>query len=31
MKDIDKETLERLAEAAHIVWVDGKFVKLEGS
>jgi len=24
MKDIDKETLERLAEAAHIVWMEGK-------
>lgn len=24
MEDIDKETLERLAEAAHTVWMDGK-------
>ncbi len=24
MKDIDIETLEKLAEAAHIVWMDGK-------
>jgi hypothetical protein len=24
MKDIDKETLERLAEAAHKVWMEGK-------
>lgn len=24
MKDIDNKTLERLAEAAHKVWMDGK-------
>ena len=24
MEDIDKETMERLAEAAHIVWMEGK-------
>jgi len=24
MEDLDKETLEGLAEAAHIVWMDGK-------
>lgn len=24
MNDIDKETLERLAEAAHNVWMEGK-------
>lgn len=24
MYNIDKETLERLAEAAHKVWMDGK-------
>ncbi len=24
MEDLDKETLERLAEAAHKVWMDGK-------
>ena len=24
MKDLDSETLERLAEAAHKVWMDGK-------
>lgn len=24
MQEIDKETLERLAEAAHVVWMEGK-------
>ena len=24
MKDLDHRTLEQLAEAAHIVWMDGK-------
>lgn len=24
MQELDKETLERLAEAAHKVWMDGK-------
>ena len=24
MEDIDKETLEQLAEAAHKIWMDGK-------
>lgn len=24
MQDIDKETMERLAEAAHEVWMEGK-------
>lgn len=24
MEDLDQETLERLAEAAHIVWMEGK-------
>lgn len=24
MEHLDKETLERLAEAAHIVWMEGK-------
>jgi len=24
MKDLDQETMERLAEAAHVVWMEGK-------